>query len=561
MAFASEQRVEEQRGGGLRAGDQGGPGRDPTGPVEPTRSSPLDRLAAALSRVVLVVFLARVNNNPGSSDSCGNLALARNLAEGRGYVTGGLGELWIRQPLDAPDTIRPPGLPYLLAAVFAVTGVSLAVPVTVNAVAVGVNALALRAAVRRRGGRWAADLALTLTLLSYNYEMVSVWNNNAIAACTSVLLLLASGRRDGGRPGPVWLPVGLAACSAVGFLMKQTFLLTSWPFAFLVLATDTAGSRSRRAAGVVAFVTILLALTSVYWGRNLARHGAPFYSPSFSSARLAARYGFLPNGPWRTLRFDRPATYGEVFRTLGPARVLLVEVKTMAKTVFYSVCMNPAVALCAAASVLFWRPCRWRDYAGVAALGAGVVFEVGVYNHHEFRYLWPLYPCMLFLAWLTVRDFEEWGATQVSPCLKARFRTAFALVGASALFVGAFGALENWRIAFEQARRPTPGWVDAVKQVPPTGVVLTADVGPVVWWAGRRAVVSPLGGRDDLATVIAAYDADYYLATGPDDLPGRGVAFSDLDLVPVDRGEGWGLYRIVGPIAAGDPRPSGGRRP
>ena len=525
---------------------------DDTGdrPVDPARARISDRLAAVAAGFVLLVFvvasllLARVNNSPGSSDSCGNLILARSLTEGRGYVTGGLGELWIRQPLDAPDTVRPPGLPYLLAAVFAATGAALAVPVLVNAATVVLGALALRGAIRRRGGRRSADLAAILMLLSINYEMVSIWNNNLLAAFTAALLFLASRADEGASRGRAWLPVSLAVCSAAGLLMKQSFLLTAIPFSILVLATDSTRTKTRRGLEVFAYLGLFLALTAVYWGPNVLLHGQPFYSPSFPSARLAARYGFLPNGAWRTVRFDRPATYGEVLRALGPARMLLIDLKMLAKTIFYSICMNPAVALAAAGSILFWRPSRRRDYAGVAALCAGTVFEVGIYHHHEFRYLWPMYPCFLLLAWFTVRDFDQWGTTQVSPVLKARFRTAFALLGTCALLIGTFGALENWRKAYEQARQPTPGWAGAVRRLPPASVVLTADVGPVVWWTERRAVVSPLGDRADLDAVLTFYKPDHYLALGAEELPGRGVAFSSDDLVPLQQGEGWILYRI-----------------
>jgi hypothetical protein len=525
---------------------------DHDGPF-PTAAPRLDRVAALFGWVVFLLFvagslvLARANRNPGSSDSCANLILARNLAQGKEYAVGGLGELWIKRPIDAVDSIRPPGLPYLLAAVFAVTGVSLAVPVLINAVAVCVNALALRGAIRNLGGRWAGDLAMALILLSTNYEMVSVLNNNILAACMSLLLFMATRRGDRSR-GSFWFPAALAVCSAFGFLMKQTFVLNAWPFAFLVLGSDVSKSRGRRAFEVGVFLALFLAMTSVYWGPNLLRHGEVFHSPSLASARLAARYEFLPNGPARTLRFDKPASYGEVVRTIGLGRLLLADVKQMAKTIFYSICMNPAVMLFAAAVVLFWQPSRWRDYAMVASLCAGIVFEVGVYNHHEFRYLWPMYPCLIFLAWLTVRDYEQWGKAQIGPALQARIRTAFALLGASALLIGALGGVENWRAAVGSARRPIPGWVASVKdRVDPSGVVLTSEVGPVIWWTGRRAVVTPLGPRDDLAVVIAAYQPGYYLGVGDEELPGRKVSFLDRDLDRIDRGEGWSLYRIVGP--------------
>lgn len=519
------------------------------------RSSPaiLNRFLSLAAWCVLVAFigatflLARINNDPGSSDSCGNLILARSLHEGRGYVTGGLGELWIRRPLDTPDDTRPPGVPYLLAGIFAVAGVSLAVPVLLNGVTVCVTALALRAAIRRRGGRWAGDLALILVILSYDYEMISIWNNNLLTACTA-FLLFAGSRRPEERPGLLASPAVLAACSAAGFLMKQTFVLTACPYAFLILGSNTAKSKSRRVAEIGLYVAILAGLTSVYWGRNLVNHGTLLHVPSFASARLAGRYGFLPHGTWRTVRFDHPATYGEVVRTLGLAQMLIVDAKTIAKTIFYSICLNPAVVLCGAGVLLFRQSARWLGYAEVVALCAGILFEVGIYNHHEFRYLWPMYPCLLLLAWFTLRDFAEWGRTQVTPLLASRFKTVSLLLGVSALLIGALGALENWRTAWGHARQPTPGWTAAVRSLPPETVVLTSDVGSVIWWSGKRAVVSPLGERSDLAAVVSYYKPGYYLALKEEERPGGVVAFKSSDLERVDQGKDWRLYRIVGPL-------------
>ncbi len=515
----------------------------------------LDRIATLCAWVVLLLFvvasmaLARRNQSPGSPDSCANLILGRNLAQGKEYAVGGLGELWIKRPLDAVDSIRPPGLPYLLAAIFALGGVSLAVPVLVNSAAIGINALALRAAIRRMGGRWAGDLALILILLSTNYELVSIINNNILAACMALLLLLATWRLgpETKARGSFGFPVLLALVSAFGFLMKQTFVLSACPFALLVLGSNTSKAVSRRVLEMSLYLGLLVALTSVYWGPNLLRHGEVFHVPALASSRLAARYEILPNGPARTLRFDRPMDYGEVIRTIGLPKMLLIDAKQLAKTIFYTICMNPAVMLCASAVLLFGRVARWRDYAVVASLCGGIVFEVGIYNHHEFRYLWPMYPCLIFLASLTVRDYQEWGQTQLSPCLQWRFRLAFLLLGASALLIGVLGGLENWRVAAGVARQPMPGWVGAVQQLPPSSVILTSEVGPVIWWTGRRAVITPLGSRDDLAVVIAAYQPGYYLGVGDEDLHGRKIAFLDRDLTLIERGQGWSLYRIVGP--------------
>jgi len=497
------------------------------------------------------VALARVNNAPGSSDSCSNLLLARNLVLGRGYVSTAVGDLWIARPIPFGETTRPPGLPWLLAAIFALTGVSLAVPVLLNAAAVAANALFLRGALARSGCPAMGDLAGLLILLSYDYEMVSIWNNNILAACHSAFLMLAAGAGPG--RGRRWTWVALAACSAFGFLMKPTFILGALPFSILVLGSVGEKTRSRRLVEIAAFLALFSAITATYWGRNLLLYGEAMHAPSFSSSRLAIRYGVLGDDPWRVVRFGRPMTYGEVARSLGLANLLIVDAKMMAKTVLYSILMNPAVAACTAGLVLFWRPDRWRDYAGAGLLMAGVVFEVGVYNHHEFRYLWPLYPCMLYLAGLAVRDFAAWGVGEMTPRLAGRARLLLAALGASALLVGGFGAVIGWQSGFRTARQPAPAWRAALGRLPDSAVVLGPDVASITWWTDRKAVICPSGSRGDLATVVALFHVDHYLAVDDAERPGRGVAFQPADLTPIDRGEGWRLYRLRGPLLAGRP--------
>ncbi len=526
-------------------------------PTVKRSSSDDDALSRWLARAVLLGFLvatlllARVNQNPGSSDSCANLILARSLVTGKGYVTGGVGQLWVHRPLDAEDIVRPPGLPYLIAALFALGRVSLQVPVLLNCATVVATALMLRSVIRRRGDRRAGDLALILILVSYTYEMVSIVNNNLLTACT-VGLLYVGGLRESAWTTRI---VMLAVISALGFLLKPTFLLCAWPFAFLVLGTDVARRLPARISAITGYFALFLLLTSVYWGRNLLLYGDPLYSPPFGSVRLGERYGFLPLGSFRTVRFGRPASYSEVVQTLGLGRLLLRDVKEVAKTLFYTICLNPAVALCAGTGVLFWKREGWRDLAEPAVLIPGILFEVGVYNHHEFRYLWPIYPCLLLLAWTSYRGFADWGTTQMTAVLAQRFRSAFALLAAGALMIGALGGIDLWARAYAEARREPPAWIKVVHALPESSVVLTNDVGAVLWWAERRAVICPLGTRDDLATVIAAYRADHYLGVGDGALGERGVAFTKGDLEPLARGPGWALFRIVGPLREGSISP------
>ena len=503
------------------------------------------RISTWAFRVALVGFLAASvalavrNQSPGSVDSCGNLTLARNLAQGRGYVTTSVGQLWVPQTIPAEDTVKPPALPFLLAAIFRVTGESLAVPVLVNALAVLGSALLLRLAVTRLTTAWLGDLAGLLILISYDYEMVSIWNNNFLALGYSALLYLATRRGSA-------LPIALAVVTILGFLMKPTFVLGALPFSILILGLAVDRSVKKRLVDVLGFLAVSLVLTSPYWGRNLVVHGALLYSPSFTSSRLALRYGVLGDFAWQTVRFDRPMTYREVVARVGWSGLVLSDVKELVKTLFYTVCLNPGVAVLASALLLFARPARWPDYAGPGLLIGGILFEVGVYNHHEFRYLWPIYPCLITLAALGFRDFEGWGVAQMSPALAARSRWVYALLAAVALLVGVSGAAMTWRQSFQGASRPPPGWIASVRSLPADALILTPEVAAVSWWTDRSALIAPVGLRSDLDALIARYPFTHVLAPGNAGPPLPGLALGLDELTLIDQGEGWRLYRHQG---------------
>ena len=157
-----------------------------------------------------------------------------------------------------------------------------------------------------------------------------------------------------------------------------------------------------------------------------------------------------------------------------------------------------------------------------------------------------MFPCPLFLGCLAARDFAAWGVSQMTPELAGRFRTFFAMLVGCALVIGGLGAMEIWRQSFRAAVQQSPPWVPALKALKPDAVVLTSDVPAVAWWSDRRAVICPVGSRADMATVIAFYRPDYYLALDPEE---RGVAFRDTDLSLIDQGPGWKLYRITGAFA------------
>src|SRR5262245_27084215 len=88
--------------------------------------------ATAVFVVVSVVDLARGNASPGSPDSINNLATAREIASGRGFTSRIVHQHFVQQPVPGPETVRPPGIPFLLALCFRLFGVNLVIPVVLN---------------------------------------------------------------------------------------------------------------------------------------------------------------------------------------------------------------------------------------------------------------------------------------------------------------------------------------------------------------------------------------------------------------------------------------------
>lgn len=458
-------------------------------------------------------WLASVNKQPGGWDSLAVLVSARNIAEGRGFVTDFVPNYVERYSLPGRELTRPPGMSYLLGGAFRMFGVSLSRHVWVNGIIVLLTAWLLRAAIRLDGGDWWADVA-GMSMLVIHPPLVQAWNSGALMLATAAMLalaVLAISRRVTG----VSLAVLCAIVTAAGFFMKQTFVLSGAACTALLLLSQAERTwRQRMIDGAIAGVAFL-ALTSPYWLTNLLEYGEPLYSP-INRFHWPTRYGVYP---WyehhRAVLFDKPfETFGSIIDRLGLVQVFRSELNYMRERAVALVQPNPFLLVPAVLGVILFRRRDWRIYAAVLTLTISPLFDT-MYWMVEPRYLLPLFPCLLFLGWLAVRNYREWARGAVRSELRLRVSAGF-----TAVLVGAalHAAVMGWpplRQEIDGARMAgTPGWKTILEQLP-SDVVVMSDLPPAVsWWTSRKAIVTPIGDRADLLAVLRLYKPQYYLELG-----------------------------------------------
>lgn len=500
-------------------------------------------LAVTALFLVLGLLMAVGNNSPGHWDAVANLVTARNVAEGRGFVSHVVQHLAKPEALPGPDTVRAPGIPFVAGALFLLLGVTYVVPILLNVVAVVLTALCLRHALREVGAGWTADLLALLVLVSHRtYEMRSLWNNNVLALLAALLLLLTV-RHIGGRIVGWKFAAALGLVAALGFFMKQTFLLGAIPLGVGLLVTDARQPLARRLAQAAAFVALFILLTAPYWGPNLVRFGEPLYSP-IQGLRLPTRYGLLGTLEYfRTVHFDDPPySYASIAAVIGARGLMERELAQWAHLFRELVMLNPFLLLAAALGLALARLQHWRLYAAVVAIAIPPIFESS-YWIAERRYLFPIHVLLLFLTGLAVREWRTWAEAGASADLSRRVRRVATGLFAGALLFALLPSARQWRWELIASRHADPGWVTAVRALPRSAVVL-ATVPPLVSWYTRHpAVIAPIGSREDALAVVRAYRTTHYLEMDPGH-PFEPPGFAPADLTLIASGDDWRLFRI-----------------
>lgn len=507
-----------------------------------------------LAVVVLSIVLAQKAQFAGSPDSLNNLDTARNIVTGKGFVSSMVQQLFVPQTLPNPEGIRTPGVPYLLAGCFRLFGISLAVVVLLDAAAVVLTALCLRAAARFVAGDMVGNLTGMLWLLSDSYQMGSAWNNGFLVLAIACLLLIGEAQRNG-RLSLRIAALAYGVTGGVGYLFKPTFVLSVVPFALFMLwlnGPEPSRNRKQTAAVVGIFFAVLALVSSPYWVRSLVLSGKPLYS-LMPLLRLSERYDGLPGKTFHTVRFGKPLSYREMIEIHGPVNLIKREISIWASTCGGVIWLAPGILLLVVLGAAMQVGRRnWRDYAAPLLLLAEPLFSCGIYLRCEQRYLWPVFPVLIYLLAVVVRDFRISRRDELSPGWAGRMQSMSGLILILSFLWGTTQATRNWRGAFIHGARLPPSWIPAVRQTPENAIVLTDNPWAVAWYGERKAVVCPVINRGDLLQVVRIYLPTYYLSTGylNDYFPveRRVVAFSSADLELLASGEHektpWALFKI-----------------
>lgn len=475
------------------------------------------------------------------SDSPNNLDTARNLALGRGFVSNMVLQLAVPMPVPVPEAVRPPGIPWIYGTLFALLGgLDTRAAVVLNTLVVVAGAFVVRAVIRRAGGTWFADLAGALFVISHNtYVIVSTVNNAWLVLCIGLALLLLVSNETGGLRG--WrLALVAGALAAAGFLLKQTMMLGLVPFGVAVVLTDGTRPARARLREATLVVGVFLLFTSPYWLYNVVRHGEPLYYP-YSAYRLYMRYQLVPTGElWRTVMFDAPAlTYSELARQLGWRRIIATDLSHSLFAIMSIAKFNPIVFLAAAASPFFADPKGRRHLLLTLFLTLPVAADIGLALPEQ-RYAWPLWPLMLYAAWLSVRGVAVHLQARARPLSLAVHRVAAVIAFAIAIPL----AVREWRRdAIEALTRP-PAFAAAARSIPEGAVIFGVHPWSMAFFLDRTVVLYPVGGREAMTRVNAHYRPTHLLLA---DMFGRSHDFRPDELQLVDKGAGWSLFRILRP--------------
>lgn len=515
--------------------------------IRPIPSRAMAGLAYAMLALfaALTLLLARANHSGGNFDSEDNLVVGRNIARGLGFTNGLVQQYSVPERLPGPELVRPPGIPYLIAAGFRVLGEGGHVQIMINGLALILTALLLRAALRRLGAGWAADVAAILVLLAHNnYVMIDIWNNGVLAALTTALLYAAVLHETGRLRGFRFVTV-CAIIGAAGFLTKQSFIVTVVPVTCLLTLTEAGAPLKRRVIQLAVFAAILLALTSPLWIRNLMLFGNPLYYP-LSTSRLAVRYGL--HGTWftnPTVLYGDKITYATLLKRVGILSVLNIELIYVRDAMSAIGRLGGFVVIAAVLGTAAVARRDWKIALATVLLMAGSLFDT-YYNHVEDRYLWPVFPCLIALAWLGVRGSVPSGEGQSTrPKQRARWIAASLISGA--LLLAAGESVRGWRDDFLTARQAPPSWQSAVASLPPDAVIMTWPSAGVAWYTDRPAISVPLGRPDRVFTVLRSLRPTHFLIIENEYFSSevtKTTALLNGYLTPVVTGTGWSLYHL-----------------
>jgi hypothetical protein len=466
--------------------------------------------------VVMAIRLASQNNWPGQPDSMTSQQIARSIVNGEGMLSRNVCQHVVPADLPHVPTHRKPAFVLLVAGLFSLFGVNLAVPVAFNALTILAVSFVIFRVVRLFGSRTPAYGLAAFYLVSGHYELISLSNNNLLTLLTCLLLWLGCAcvlKRLRMRQYFI-LALLVASC---GVAIKPTFILSAAAASFFVfLVVEPACSwRSVMRAGLSAGLLCLatLAVLTPMWLPNVVAHGSPFHSVQ-PALRLSERYACLPHGTFETVRYNQPVTYDDAIGHLGICGLVKAEIGIWAHSLKSAVLQNPLLYLIAIlGGVLSVRRKVFRIYGLVLGAACESFLVPTLLWAPEDRYYWPLFACVVIVAGFVIVDLRSTLSQQFSAETRRRLAIVVALLFVIVVSDAARYGLLVWSRSFSLAHTETPAWVVAAEHIPEDAVVLTNNPFAVTYWTNRKTVIIPRGNADDLSAVLEQYRPSFYLDT------------------------------------------------
>jgi hypothetical protein len=423
--------------------------------------------------------------------------------------------------------------------------------VLINAIVILLTAWIFRSTVALLVDKAYADLAGILMLLSMNYELISILNNNFLVLCTVLLLYIVASYINGYIK--LWHFALLSGLLTVaGFNMKYTFIVTALPlviFLFMFFMPQQEKNKSKLFISLCIYVIVTIALCSPILIRNMNLFGKFIYAPQ-PLLRLAERYAIPDINTWRSVHFEGPVTINDLISRYGISWLVKNELIIWAKVFVKINLLNLPMSILAIILLFMKKQKGQLLLLVILLLSALEPLFSALYWRQETRYLWPLYPVLILLAGMLIKNIKIYAGNGIES-LKQRLPIYVISVFLIASLI--YGAAFNIKLldrSWKEARTDTPGWVAAFGEIPHDAVFITNSPWPVAWYSERCAVICPIGTRDDLLKVINIYKPDYYLDTG-EGFINTNPPFLNNELELIARGgkkePGWVLYKLKMP--------------
>lgn len=477
--------------------------------------------AIVVAYAVVTVAVIRRVDFIGHADYADNAVRARNIVRGHGDTIDYVPQFYTRFPrIVHPAETWPPLQVWMIAAVFRVLGISTVVAKLPN-VLVMAGLLALTAWVgawrwSRRVGLLAAAFLATMPLF---FEDTLFPVNDLVFTLLFALFVVAlyrawcepRGDSRAGRAGRLrpWLP-DIAAGGAAGLLVlakpSGALLIVGAALAAFVIARRAGRVPEWRGVGIA--LAVALCCYAPWAIRNLVAFGAPFLTTESYDAWVLKYDPTQPTEGIYGVFWGRPLPHPRLLVGYGYDHFLAVQGQQFSRLWgdLTSGALVPRVLLPFLALGMIVGAAR-RPGLGALVLSAAVPYTLFVllYWHYEIRYM------LFFVPWLLLSAAAgiDWAYDALATWFAGMWQRALVPLLAAVLLAAVFAP--NVRDITARAEAQTDGnamvelanWLKA--NTPPDAVVMTRNPWEVSWHSERRAVMLPLGSREEVYAVMRQY--------------------------------------------------------